>query len=146
MLYKLKWIPKWGNASQQKATHADPRTSPLPHSVFRGRNSIYLFLPFQLKLPPQKAIKIVYLGTTANISCLITNASNLMRGGHEESHHVLTPLSLACSLPYLTLWDMCKGVSISSKIAPFTLDPLKLASCRSQPERSQFWRVKEIEY
>lgn len=72
-------------------------------TLFRGRNSIYLFLPFQLKLSPQKAIKIFYLGTTANISCLITNTSNLIRGGHEESHHVLIPLSLACSLPYLTL-------------------------------------------
>lgn len=43
-------------------------------------------------------------------------------------------------LSYLTLWDMCKGVSISSKMAPFTLDPLKLASCKSQPERSQFYK------
>lgn len=40
---------------------------------------------------------------------------------------------------YRTLWDMCRGVSISSKMAPFTLEPLRLASWRSHPERSQFW-------
>lgn len=40
---------------------------------------------------------------------------------------------------YLTLWDMCSGVSISSKMAPLTLEPRRLASCRSQPERSQFY-------
>ena len=39
---------------------------------------------------------------------------------------------------HLTLWDMCRGVSISSKMAPFTLDPRRLASWRSQPDRSQF--------
>lgn len=41
---------------------------------------------------------------------------------------------------YLTLCDMCSGVSISSKMAPFTLEPRRFASCRSQPERSQFCR------
>lgn len=29
---------------------------------------------------------------------------------------------------YRTLWDMCRGVNISSKMAPFTLEPLRLAS------------------
>lgn len=52
-----------------------PHTSSLCSEVETA--SIYLFLPLQLKLPPQEAIKIAYLGTTANISCLITNTSNL---------------------------------------------------------------------
>lgn len=47
-------------------------------------------------------------------------------------------------LSYLTLCDMCSGVSISSKMAPFTLDPLRLASCRSQPDRSQFCTRKQL--
>lgn len=34
--------------------------------------------------------------------------------------------------------DICKGVSISSKEAPFKLAPRRLASCKSLPERSQF--------
>lgn len=38
---------------------------------------------------------------------------------------------------------MCRGVSISSKMAPFTLEPLRLASWRSHPERSQFWKNKQ---
>lgn len=45
-----------------------------------------------------------------------------------------------CGASYLTLWDMCSGVSISSKMAPLTLEPRRLASCRSQPDRSQFCR------
>lgn len=44
---------------------------------------------------------------------------------------------------YLTLCDMCRGVSISSKMAPFTLEPRRFASCRSQPDRSQFCRTGE---
>lgn len=45
---------------------------------------------------------------------------------------------------HLTLCDMCSGVSISSNIAPFTLEPLRLASWRSQPDRSQFCKTKPI--
>lgn len=45
---------------------------------------------------------------------------------------------------HLTLCDMCSGVSISSNIAPFTLEPLRLASWRSQPDRSQFCKTKTI--
>ena len=46
-----------------------------------------------------------------------------------------------CAVSYLTLCDMCRGVSISSKMAPFTFDPLRLASCRSQPDKSQFCKM-----
>lgn len=45
---------------------------------------------------------------------------------------------------YRTLWDMCRGVSISSKMAPFTLEPLRLASWRSHPDRSQFWGKNKV--
>lgn len=69
---------------QNNHKHSGPRTSPLPHSVQRQKQ--YLFLPLQLKLPPQKSDQRVYLGTTANISRLITITSNLRRGGGEESH------------------------------------------------------------
>lgn len=51
-----------------------------------------------------------------------------------------------CSLTeggYLTLCDMCSGVSISSKMAPFTLEPRRFASWRSQPDRSQFCSTKK---
>ncbi len=58
-------------------------------------------------------------------------------GGEEHYGSQLWP---RCEPSYLTLCDMCRGVSISSKMAPFSLDPLRLASCRSQPDRSQFCR------
>lgn len=63
-------------------------------------------------------------------------ARSYFKGGEKGKAAAMFPDG---SGAYLTLWDMCKGVSISSKMAPFTLEPLRLASCRSQPDRSQFW-------
>lgn len=63
-----------------------------------------------------------------------------------EENNGMARLLLAVAPPpqsYLTLCDMCKGVSISSKMAPFTLEPRRFASCRSQPDRSQFCRTGE---
>lgn len=93
------------------------------------------------KFPPQKWSRRVYLGTTANVRWLKT--ITWTQEGEEVKKvtmNVWIPSSSASSGPYLTLWDMCRGVSISSKMAPFTLDPLKFASWRSHPDRSQFWR------
>lgn len=58
------------------------------------------------------------------------------------STSVTDPISPADAPSYLTLCDICRGVSISSKMAPFTLEPRRFASCRSQPERSQFCRER----
>lgn len=118
VLYKLKRIPKWGNAKQwiffkkkqNNHKHSGPRTSPLPHSVQRQKQ--YLFLPLQLKLPPQKSDQRVYLGTTANISRLITITSNLRRGGGEESHKCFDSFLFSIFFP---IWrsETCAKVSAS---------------------------------
>lgn len=120
------------------ATLSGFSTSPLLHSAHRGTNSP--LVPLKTKIPSPKWSKRVYLGTTANVRWLITMTST--QEGEEVNKvtmNVWIPSSSASSASYLTLWDMCRGVSISSKMAPFTLDPLKFASCRSQPDRSQFW-------
>ena len=51
------------------------------------------------------------------------------------------PLSFCC-LVYRTAWAMCRGFNISSNAAPFRFAPRRLASCKSQPDKSQFWRKK----
>lgn len=78
--------------------------------------------------------------------CVTTNCSTQVGEGQEDEEET-GPASAATPPPchptprsYLTLCDMCSGVSISSKMAPFTLEPRRFASCRSQPERSQFCR------
>ena len=43
---------------------------------------------------------------------------------------------------HLTVWAMCNGFNISSNAAPFRLAPRKLASCKSQPDKSQFCKIK----
>lgn len=61
----------------------------------------------------------------------------------ESAPRVVVWRSLGRASLHRTLCDMCSGVSISSKMAPFTLEPLRLASCRSQPDRSQFCGGKQ---
>lgn len=41
---------------------------------------------------------------------------------------------------YLTVWAMWRGFNISFRAAPFKLAPRRLASWRSQPDISQFWK------
>lgn len=43
---------------------------------------------------------------------------------------------------YLIACDICRGVSMSSNAASFKFAPLRLASCRSLPDRSQFLKKK----
>merc|ERR1719195_973587 len=42
-----------------------------------------------------------------------------------------------CRFYHHTVWDMCRGVSISSSVASLRLAPLRLASWRSLPDRLQ---------
>lgn len=65
-----------------------------------------------------------------------------MEKENENSSSSGTSSSSSCR-SHLTLWDICNGVSISSNMAPFTLEPLRLASWRSHPDKSQFCKAKQ---
>jgi len=53
---------------------------------------------------------------------------------------LMTPSRRVCSKStHGTDWVMWRGVIISSNLLPFTLQPRKFASNRSQPDRSQSW-------